>query len=151
MSSRAHMARPDSGRVIAGVCAGLGDRADIDPGVFRLLFILLAFAGGAGIFLYALLWLLMPPAGERSRRLGRIARGNLERLPAELARARDRALGLWSQRGRDARIAAVALLGGGACLLLWSFGAFEWLTATRLLAIIAIIAGAAVFWSVGQR
>jgi signal transduction histidine kinase len=43
-------------RVIAGVCAGIAKQLDVDANVVRLLFAVLAFAGGAGILLYFALW-----------------------------------------------------------------------------------------------
>ncbi|MFQ6616023.1 MAG: PspC domain-containing protein [Fidelibacterota bacterium] len=45
---------------LAGVCAGIGEYSDIDPVVIRLIFVLLAFWGGAGIFVYIAAWILVP-------------------------------------------------------------------------------------------
>jgi phage shock protein PspC (stress-responsive transcriptional regulator) len=47
-------------RKIAGVCGGLGEYFELDPVFFRVGFVILAFACGAGILLYAALWLLLP-------------------------------------------------------------------------------------------
>jgi phage shock protein PspC (stress-responsive transcriptional regulator) len=54
-------------RVIAGVCAGLGRRLGIDPVILRVAFVVAAVAGGAGLALYGLAWLLVPAdrAGAR--------------------------------------------------------------------------------------
>lgn len=52
--------RPAEGRVIAGVCAGLGARFGIDPLILRIVFAATLFFGGAGAFIYAVLWVLMP-------------------------------------------------------------------------------------------
>jgi signal transduction histidine kinase len=49
-------ARRDEGRVIAGVCAGIAQALDVDVTLVRLVFALLALAGGAGILLYLALW-----------------------------------------------------------------------------------------------
>ena len=46
-------------RVLAGVCGGIAEALDVDPTLVRLVFALLALAGGAGIALYAALWLYM--------------------------------------------------------------------------------------------
>jgi signal transduction histidine kinase len=46
-------------RVLAGVCAGIAEALDVDPTLVRLVFTLLALAGGAGILLYVALWLYM--------------------------------------------------------------------------------------------
>src|SRR3954470_24170728 len=43
-------------RVLAGVCGGVGARLGVDPTLVRLVFALLALAGGAGILLYLALW-----------------------------------------------------------------------------------------------
>src|SRR4051812_12593227 len=43
-------------RVVAGVCGGIARTLDVDPTLVRLVFALLALAGGAGIVLYGALW-----------------------------------------------------------------------------------------------
>jgi phage shock protein PspC (stress-responsive transcriptional regulator) len=49
-------------RKIAGVCGGIGEFLGIDPVLFRVLFVVLAFMGGVGILLYLAFWLAMPDA-----------------------------------------------------------------------------------------
>jgi len=46
--------------MIAGVCGGLADYLNVDPTVIRLVFLLLFFAGGGGLFIYLILWVIMP-------------------------------------------------------------------------------------------
>jgi signal transduction histidine kinase len=60
--------RRDPGRaVLAGVAAGLARRAGIDPLIVRVGFIAASAAGGFGLALYLLGWLLMPGEdGERA-------------------------------------------------------------------------------------
>ena len=43
-----------------GVCGGLAEYSGIDPLLWRVGFVALAFAGGSGVLVYLLLWLLMP-------------------------------------------------------------------------------------------
>src|SRR5204862_1773647 len=50
-------------RVLGGVCAGLGRHMGVDPLIVRVAFIAAAVAGGIGIALYALAWVLVP-AGD---------------------------------------------------------------------------------------
>ncbi len=61
MSARSfiHLQRSDDHRVVAGVCGGLAERLGVDPTLVRLVFAILALAGGAGIALYAALWFFM--------------------------------------------------------------------------------------------
>ncbi len=47
-------------RVIGGVCSGLGRYLGIDPVLLRIAFVLLAIAGGGGIVLYVVGWILIP-------------------------------------------------------------------------------------------
>lgn len=44
------------GRALAGVCAGIAEALGVDVSLVRLIFALLALAGGAGIVLYLALW-----------------------------------------------------------------------------------------------
>ena len=52
--------RSDVNKVIAGVCGGLGEYFNIDPVIVRLAFVIVVFAGGAGILGYALAWIIIP-------------------------------------------------------------------------------------------
>jgi len=55
------LVRPRNGRVLAGVCAGLGNRFGLEPWTARLLFVLILMAlPGSQILLYPVLWILMP-------------------------------------------------------------------------------------------
>jgi phage shock protein PspC (stress-responsive transcriptional regulator) len=61
MSENRRMIRAHEGRMITGVCAGLGHYTRIDPVVFRVAFaVLTVAAGGSGIFLYIVAYVLMP-------------------------------------------------------------------------------------------
>jgi phage shock protein C len=64
-STRPPLRRPDG--VVAGVCAGLGRTLGVDPIVFRLLFVGITIAGGAGVVLYVLAWLMIPPDDDPTR------------------------------------------------------------------------------------
>jgi phage shock protein C len=77
---------PDD-KVIAGVCGGLGRYLGVDPVLLRIAFVILAVAGGGGILIYVVAWILIPeeregenlgtvkPAGQEVTRL--IAGGTL--------------------------------------------------------------------------
>jgi signal transduction histidine kinase/phage shock protein PspC (stress-responsive transcriptional regulator) len=59
--------RDRSGGWLGGVCAGIARRYGIDAALVRLAFVAATAAGGFGIALYALGWLVIP-AGEAPRR-----------------------------------------------------------------------------------
>jgi signal transduction histidine kinase/phage shock protein PspC (stress-responsive transcriptional regulator) len=52
--------RPLSGRVVAGVARGLAQHLRVPVWLVRVGFVVLAFAGGIGIVLYAALWAVLP-------------------------------------------------------------------------------------------
>ena len=52
--------RSRENRVIAGVAGGIAEYFNIDPVIIRMVFILLLFAGGMGIIIYLLAWILVP-------------------------------------------------------------------------------------------
>jgi phage shock protein C len=57
------LTRPSEGRILGGVCAGLGRRIGLDPWPARLLFLLvLLLVPGSQLLLYPILWILMPTA-----------------------------------------------------------------------------------------
>src|ERR687893_390932 len=56
---------------LGGVCAGIARRYGIDPALVRLAFVVATAAGGFGVALYALLWLVVP-SGEARRRRGHV-------------------------------------------------------------------------------
>lgn len=59
-----------SDRIIGGVCAGLAERFHVDALWVRVAFLILIFIQGIGVFLYVVLWLVMPErvegGGQRS-------------------------------------------------------------------------------------
>jgi phage shock protein PspC (stress-responsive transcriptional regulator) len=63
---RPPLRRSSTDKVIGGVSGGLAEYTGIDALLWRVGFVALAFAGGTGVLVYLLLWLLMPvaPGGE---------------------------------------------------------------------------------------
>jgi phage shock protein C len=58
---REGLVRPVNGRVLGGVCAGLGRRFGLGPWQARILFVLLLLViPGSQILVYPILWVLMP-------------------------------------------------------------------------------------------
>ena len=55
------LSRSTSNRMIAGVCAGLGDYLGIDPTIVRLLTVLAFFTGFGGIVIVYLIMAIIVP------------------------------------------------------------------------------------------
>jgi phage shock protein C len=52
--------RSQKNKVIAGVCGGYAEYFDVDPVIMRVLFVLLVFVGGSGVFIYIASMILLP-------------------------------------------------------------------------------------------
>lgn len=66
-SEHKQLVRPRKGRMIAGVCAGIGNYFGIDPNIVRVLFAALTiFSAGAGALVYLVAWAVIPEEGETS-------------------------------------------------------------------------------------
>lgn len=51
--------RRSSNAMIAGVCGGVANYFDIDPTVVRILWVIFCLAGGSGVLVYIIMWILM--------------------------------------------------------------------------------------------
>lgn len=99
--------------MLGGVCAGMGAYLRIDPTWVRLFFVLLAFAEGIGVWLYLVLWLILPLAGrERENSF----EDNVKRGAQEISeRARNLGAGIRTGSGPDQRTSL--LIGAGLIIL----------------------------------
>src|SRR4051794_16584184 len=72
------LTRSSGDRVIAGVGGGIGRYLGLDPVLVRIIIVVLAFIGGAGLIGYLAAWILMPldtagaEAGTRRATLRRV-------------------------------------------------------------------------------
>lgn len=61
MDTRNPLRRPRTGRMLAGVCAGLANFFGLDVSLIRILFALLTiFTAFAGIPIYLIMWIIIP-------------------------------------------------------------------------------------------
>ena len=59
---------PDD-KVLAGVSGGIGAFFNLDPVIFRILFVLAAIFSGIGFLIYIILWIVLPEAGSFAQKL----------------------------------------------------------------------------------
>lgn len=67
------LTRSTDDKVLTGLSGGLGRYFGVDPVIFRIAFVVLAFAGGTGVLLYLLGWLMIPDDEGRGPGLERLA------------------------------------------------------------------------------
>ena len=62
---RRRLYRSRTNRSIAGICGGLGEFFDADPTMIRLVTLLLILFGGISIWIYIILWIVIPEEPAR--------------------------------------------------------------------------------------
>ncbi len=63
MNTYKQLTRSTTNRMLAGVCAGIGEYANLDPTVVRLIAVLLIFLTGPGVIVgYLIMALIIPEA-----------------------------------------------------------------------------------------
>lgn len=60
METPNRLTRSQADCMIGGVCGGLGKYFKIDATLIRLAFVLLTLAGGSGVLVYFILWIVIP-------------------------------------------------------------------------------------------
>lgn len=60
MNNEKRLCRSSSQKMLAGVCGGVAEYLGWDVTIVRVIWIVLTLAGGSGILLYLILWLVMP-------------------------------------------------------------------------------------------
>ncbi len=63
------MYRDPDNRIIGGVCSGMGAYWAIDPLVIRIIFVALVFAGGLGLLVYLILYVVLPEAKTTAQKI----------------------------------------------------------------------------------
>jgi phage shock protein C len=73
------LVRTHEGRIIAGVCSGLGEYFGLDPYIIRLAFALVSIftAAFGGVLLYLAAWVVVPEEGESASIAEKIVKKNL--------------------------------------------------------------------------
>ena len=67
MNGGKRLVRTRDGRIVAGVCSGLGQYFGIDANVIRvILAVITVFTGGFGALAYLAAWVVIPEEGEKS-------------------------------------------------------------------------------------
>ena len=63
------MYRDPDKRIIGGVCSGMGAYWRMDPWIIRIIFIAITMAGGLGILVYLILYIVLPEAKTTAQKI----------------------------------------------------------------------------------
>ena len=117
--------RTRRGRLIGGVCSGLGSYFGVDPLLFRIAFVAVAFLGGAGLAIYLGFLLVVPEEGARHAPIRGIGRswaaivGGVALIAAATLGIDAAAHSIDHDAGVGAAVGFVALVGVAAAGLWW--------------------------------
>ncbi|MHB1126994.1 MAG: PspC domain-containing protein [Bacillota bacterium] len=125
--------RSTKDKMLGGVCGGLAEYFCVDPTLIRIVWIVVALAGGVGFLAYLIAWILIPahPAAET------VEHGELvnDCDSSQVSPDRDQRMKLFG----------FIILGIGAYFLVLEF--FPWVSLTRLWPAVLIIAGLLVVYN----
>ena len=129
--------RSESDKMLAGVCGGIAEYLGVDAVFVRLAAVLLAFASGVGLFLYPVLWLVLPTKTNTHLPFADRVMDNLSQVGDTVMSSVER----WRARPNSAGIAAAVLIVLGLCFLANNLGFLAWIGLGGLGAIVLIAVG----------
>lgn len=134
--------------VIAGVCAGLAEYFHVRPVLVRLIFVLVALAGGPAVVAYIILWIVLPERTAIGSPHRVTVRDNVREMAAE---ARSLSQELQAMFGGQRQVVTetsnrviwlgVVLVVIGLVLLVDSLHLLSWFRLDLLWAVALILAG----------
>ncbi len=131
--------RSETDRVLGGVAGGIGEYLAIDPILIRLAFILITLAGGSGVLVYLLLWLIIPSRSNVNKRGEDSVKENIQEMRE---RANEFSNNLRQEsRGNSRIVIGLLLLGLGFIFLLENFNLFPFIDFEKFWPLILIIIG----------
>lgn len=140
--------RDRSKGIIAGVCAGLAEYFHVSPVLVRLIFVLVALAGGPAVLAYILLWVVLPERKAIGSPHHVTMRDNVREMAAEIYRLSQELQAMFGGKRQVVTEAShrVIWLGViciiiGLVLLVDSLHLLSWFRLDMLWAIALILAG----------
>ncbi len=146
------LSRSRRDQILGGVCGGLSESFDVDANLIRLIFIVLAVIGGAGVWIYLLLWLFLPLEGE-PREVTQSIRSGADEIVNRVRQLGRDARSSSSRRGRAPVLLGAALILLGAVLLLKNLGVWwtAWLRFDIWWPALVILAGVVMLFGLIRR
>ena len=140
--------RSKNDRMLWGVCGGLANYFEVDSMLLRVLFVLSAFFGGFGLFLYVVLAIFVPEEGSTEPVTKETVRKNAQEFAEEVKTHAAEFSKDWKQNevkyrhhGGGHYWAGIIVLTVGVLLLLANFGLFAFSLITRFWPVILILIG----------
>ncbi|MBN1427175.1 MAG: PspC domain-containing protein [Anaerolineae bacterium] len=113
MTGQKQLTRSREGRILGGICAGLGTYFGVDIVLVRLVFLALALVNGLGVMIYIIMWIVVPDEESRGLAGDEAVRANLSDMAQQL-----RQIGGSMNAPRGATLAGLVMIGLGAMFLI---------------------------------
>ena len=110
--------RDKSRGMIAGICAGLSDYFGVSASILRLGFVLLAMAGGPGVALYLILWIVLPERSAPATEQGQTVKANVRDIEAQARSFGQELRDVFGGSGQPAKAPSQRILWLGGILVL---------------------------------
>lgn len=133
--------RSEKDRLIGGVAGGMGEFFGLDSTIIRVLFVLLALGGGAGILMYLILWIVIPSESSTSRFSQEQIRENIDDMKQRAGHFTKRFRKQSNNDDNSAFVWGVLIIGLGFLFLLNNYGFLRWVDLGKLWPFILIILG----------
>ena len=136
--------RSKNNSVLAGVCGGLGEYFDVDPVLVRALFVLITLAGGSGIVLYLILWIIIPSAENIEADFEKNIKSNVEDIKSKAKTVANefKISHKMSKRRDDSRFLwAIFIIFLGVVFLLNNFGFYGYFDFGKIWPVFVILFG----------
>ncbi len=130
--------------ILGGVCAGLADYFGVDAMLVRLIFIVLAAANGTGVFIYLLLWIILPDVSQSELPPSDYMHANVADIKATAKNFRQTIRD--HRRENGSHFGGIILIAIGAVFLLHNFGFLAFWEIGALWPILLIALGLAIIY-----
>jgi phage shock protein PspC (stress-responsive transcriptional regulator) len=139
------LTRSTRSAILGGVAAGFAEYLDVDPVLIRLIFIVLCIAGGSGLILYVVCWLIMPREDEMAGGEAAAGAPPADRFAEEVREAGERVVDNLkrgaSTPGRGRMIVGAILIFLGLIFLFDQFVGLHWLSFRYLWPLLIVAVG----------
>lgn len=119
--------RSETERILGGVCGGFGEYFSLDPNLIRLVFSVLAIAGGSGLPLYLILWVILPRKSKLNLRTEDVISENAEEIKAK-TKSFEHEVRDWSHDQHSRQVFGIILVAVGLLFLLRNLGYIQFIS-----------------------